>query len=231
MASAIRSVHFQRSNYASSPMFGDIDEPVQYIQPLDVTHQVIDKSSHPSKTTEKLVLINFDKTTDGSGLRSQIWRDMCEMNTSFPYVECYKKPSGVDISALPAIYARNRRYPFWLSPRGGGIDCHRTWEALYLDTIPIVWNSSLNALYEDLPVVIIDDHRTLTEKFLRQKLKEIVEHKLITSKSSIIYKYEKLRNAYWRQLILKKSKYGNADKHSSRENQCWRAKMKTIGKN
>ena len=32
-------------------------------------------------------------------------------------------------------------YKFALSPEGNGIDCHRTWECLYLGVIPIVKKS------------------------------------------------------------------------------------------
>ncbi|CAF4925352.1 unnamed protein product, partial [Rotaria sp. Silwood2] len=64
-----------------------------------------------------------------------------------------------------------------LSSRGNGIDCRRTWEALHLDIIPIVWNTSLNVLYENLPIVIINHYEELNEKFLYEKLKEISENK------------------------------------------------------
>ena len=47
------------------------------------------------------------------------------------------------------------KYKFILSPPGAGIDCHRTWEALYCGTIPIVISSSINELYEDLPVLTV----------------------------------------------------------------------------
>jgi hypothetical protein len=133
-------------------------------------------------------------------------------------VKCISKPGGVQVHELPKIYKRNRQYPFWLSPRGGGIDCHRTWEALYLDIIPIVWNNSLNILYENLPVVIINDYEELNEKYLYEKLNEISKKKLSKEKS---YQYEKLRNAYWRRLILNKSRHKENRNVHERQNQCW----------
>ena len=45
------------------------------------------------------------------------------------------------------------KFKFVLSPPGAGIDCHRTWELLYLDCIPIVQSSTINELYDDLPVL------------------------------------------------------------------------------
>ena len=47
------------------------------------------------------------------------------------------------------------QFAFVLSPHGMGLDCHRTWEALALGHIVIVPSSSLDLLFEDLPVVKI----------------------------------------------------------------------------
>jgi hypothetical protein len=46
---------------------------------------------------------------------------------------------------------------FCISPRGNGIDCHRTWEALYLRTIPVVIRSILTDQHPDLPMIVLDD--------------------------------------------------------------------------
>jgi len=50
-------------------------------------------------------------------------------------------------------YAASR---FVLSLKGNGIDAHRTWEALYLGAIVITLRSSLDPLYDGLPVVLLD---------------------------------------------------------------------------
>ncbi|CAF2141155.1 unnamed protein product [Rotaria magnacalcarata] len=209
-------------------MFDDIDEPLRFIQLFDVSHRIQNEIKLQAITTEKLVLIYFDMTTDGTVLLWQIWKEMCEINGSFPFVECFSKPNNEDIAALPTVYARHRRYPFWLSLHGNGIDCHRTWEALYLDIIPIVWNSSLKVLYDKLPVLIIEDHRALTEAFLRGKLQEITKRKIAASQSDATYQYEKLRNAYWRGLVLKKSRHKAINSSLARHSLCWRAAIKTI---
>jgi hypothetical protein len=46
---------------------------------------------------------------------------------------------------------------FCVSPRGNGIDTHRTWEALYLRTVPIVTRSVLSDQHAELPMVVLDD--------------------------------------------------------------------------
>jgi hypothetical protein len=213
MAEAIQNLYSQQLNHTVQSILGDNDEPLHYIQPLDVTHR---------KLNENLLLINFDRNTDQTGLRSNVWKDLCttENKKNYPFITCIDKEKGVQIEKIPKIYKRNRQYPFWLSPRGNGLDCHRTWEALYLDIIPIVWNSSLNILYENLPVIIINDHKELNEKFLYDKFNEISEKKLSQTKS---YQYEKLRHAYWRQLILNKSRYKEKKYIYQRQGLCWRA--------
>ena len=64
-------------------------------------------------------------------------------------------------------------YKYSISPKGNGIDCHRTWEALYLNCIPIVESNSINELYEDLPVIIIEDWNNITEDIILRKFNEI----------------------------------------------------------
>jgi hypothetical protein len=49
------------------------------------------------------------------------------------------------------------RYGFVASPPGNGVDCHRTWEALYLRVIPVVKRSSLYDSFPGLPVLAVDD--------------------------------------------------------------------------
>ncbi|MBA5778729.1 hypothetical protein H2509_16515 [Stappia sp. F7233] len=55
------------------------------------------------------------------------------------------------------VWLRHREVSFEASPRGNSIDCHRTWEALILRSVPIVKTTSLDPMYEGLPVAIVDD--------------------------------------------------------------------------
>lgn len=77
---------------------------------------------------------------------------------------------------------------FVLSPRGNGIDCYRTWEALIMGAIPIVRSSPLDPLYEGLPVLIVHDWRTITEGFLNAKWAEMQAKE---------YQMERLYAPYW----------------------------------
>lgn len=77
---------------------------------------------------------------------------------------------------------------FVISPRGNGLDCHRTWEALLMGCYPIVITSTLDPLYEDLPVVIVNRWEEINEAFLREKVMEL---------SSREWSREKLYAPYW----------------------------------
>lgn len=88
---------------------------------------------------------------------------------------------------------------FVLSPPGNGEDCHRTWEALYLGSYPIVRSSALDPLFADLPVMIINDWTKITEPLLAEKFDEFERNK-----SRGLYKMEKISFQYWTDLISAK---------------------------
>jgi hypothetical protein len=64
------------------------------------------------------------------------------------------------------VWRRHRDYAFEMSPHGNGLDCHRTWEAILLKTVPIVKTSSLDSMYDGLPVVIVEDWSEITAENL-----------------------------------------------------------------
>ena len=53
------------------------------------------------------------------------------------------------------------RYGFVASPPGNGVDCHRTWEALYLGVVPILKRSTFCDMFPDLPASFLDDWREI----------------------------------------------------------------------
>lgn len=64
------------------------------------------------------------------------------------------------------VWRRHVDVAFEASPHGNGLDCHRTWEALLLKTVPIVKTSVLDPIYDGLPVVIVEDWREVTTEAL-----------------------------------------------------------------
>lgn len=66
------------------------------------------------------------------------------------------------------------RYRFVASPPGNGLDCHRTWEALYLRVVPIVLRSMMMEHFVGLglPLWLVDSYEeieALTENDLEQR--------------------------------------------------------------
>ena len=101
-------------------------------------------------------------------------------------------------SYVPRIesWKHQSQYRFCLSPHGNGLDCHRTWEALCLGTIPIVKTSKLDDMYRDLPVLIVKDWKDVNETLLRET---------VESFQTRTFQLEKLTLQYWINRMKKKS--------------------------
>ncbi|KQC11063.1 MAG: hypothetical protein APR62_10690 [Smithella sp. SDB] len=84
------------------------------------------------------------------------------------------------------IWRRYAEYPFVLSTAGNGLDCHRTWELLYLGNIVITKTSSLDSLFEGLPVVVIDDWEEVKDK--RKLKKWLQQYGNFTNRNVILKK-------------------------------------------
>lgn len=89
-------------------------------------------------------------------------------------------------------------YKFCLSLPGRGIDCFRTWECLHLGVIPIVLDTSINKIYENLPVVIVKNSSDITKEFLNKEYDRIISN--LDS-----YNWSKLTLDYWVNKILNNS--------------------------
>src|SRR5262249_46387 len=55
------------------------------------------------------------------------------------------------------MWRQRGQYAAVLSPHGGGLDCHRTWEALALGHLVVVPSSSIDPLFAGLRVVAVAD--------------------------------------------------------------------------
>ena len=81
-----------------------------------------------------------------------------------------------------AYYRRVAQRRFTLSPEGNGVDCHRTWEALYLKSIPIVQRSPEMQHFDDLPMLFTDDYSELTPDYLEEQDSRILETDYVIEK-------------------------------------------------
>jgi hypothetical protein len=90
-------------------------------------------------------------------------------NTNPPF--CGKVPININYSYLhKSFYA--------LCPKGIGEDTHRFYEAIYLNTIPIVkrTNTAFDKIFNIFPCLIIDEWEQITENFLEENLKKCTEN-------------------------------------------------------
>jgi hypothetical protein len=88
------------------------------------------------------------------------------------------------------------KHNFVLSPRGVGLDCHRTWELFLAGVIVITKTSPLDDMYtkNNLPVVILNNWSELNYN-LEDKLKKWYE--IYIDKTSIDNIFPKLTFNYW----------------------------------
>ena len=81
---------------------------------------------------------------------------------------------------------------FIFSPPGNGLDCVRTWEALYLRTVPIVIKSIAMKEFSDLPIIMVDNWDQVHEEFLRTEYERIINTQ---------YNLSKMRMSWWADRI------------------------------
>ena len=144
--------------------------------------QILDQLKEKRVKKKHKLYINFAATNP---LRPQLMKYF--ENTSF--VEIVKPKPFRD------YLLEMSRYQFILSPFGNGLDCHRTWEALLVGSIPVVKSSTLDALYKDLPVIIVENWSDINWEILEQKRKNLKNKR---SNSNKLYM------EYWRNKIKSK---------------------------
>lgn len=97
------------------------------------------------------------------------------------------------IKQYPEFLDDLKKSKFVFCPRGVNFDSFRTWETLLMGSIPIIKRDPFSYLYEDLPVLIVDDYSEVTEDFLLRKYEEI---------SQQTYNFDKLYIGYWKEYIF-----------------------------
>lgn len=129
------------------------------------------------------------------------WGTFCDILPFVPNIRQYFIPSHIEgkirINVTnPKCYDDWKPYKFILSPQGAGLDCHRTWEAIICGIIPIVKSSSIDELFQDLPVIIVNDWNDINENMLNYKYTEIMN-----KWNNNEYNIDKIMLKYWTDLI------------------------------
>ena len=147
---------------------------------------MLKKLSQP-KRIKNLVYMNININTNPEE-RSSVYM----LLKNKPWVTAGQGRNGRDFDKyLDNVYNHN----FVICPQGNGIDTHRTWEALYMNSIPIEKRNINNQFYTDLPICFVDKWEDITEEFLKKELTRI---------SFIEWDLRKLTFDYWKNKI-----YGN----------------------
>ena len=97
---------------------------------------------------EKKAYANFQFT-----MHTRYAQDRRDALKEIPTDAVYYEPTPVNRFKT---WVNQSKYEFVISPFGGGLDCHRTWEALALNCIPIIHSSPLNKMFEGLPVLFVN---------------------------------------------------------------------------
>lgn len=139
----------------------------------------------PFSKRPPIALMNFKEA--GRGIRSMV-AGLLGNRESVKYV------GNLDRSQL---WARYGEFAFVISPRGYGLDCHRTWEALALGNAVIASvDDFLHELYEDLPVIQVSNWDIVNKENLERWHSEL-------STRWNTFRFEKLRNEYWTAAVLR----------------------------
>lgn len=74
------------------------------------------------------------------------------------------------------------KYSYVASPPGNGFDCHRTWEALCVGTVPLVLDSTLNRFFKSMgaPIKIVPDYKTPLSDDERRDIMKTANHEVMS---------------------------------------------------
>ena len=149
---------------------------------------------------QELILVNIkEKSKPFYDRIPKIYVNFTKQNDRFKHRENSIKSISNNLMIFNNVFTKRTNnwnimstYSFILSPFGNGMDCHRTWEALCLGCIPIVKAPDFTKMFENLPVLIVNNWNEVNQELLD---KTILEFKTKT------FQYEKLSLKYWTNQI------------------------------
>jgi len=160
--------------------------PDEGILPKQQEEILIDliQQSKPFYERNNNIYANFSIKSDRFGQRQlaldSIPSELLEINTNFiPRTKTWKNMIN---------------YTFVLSPTGVGLDCHRTWEALCLGCIPIICVKEFKSLFEDLPVLIVNNWSEITKELLENTIDDFKNRTFNKNKIYLQYWTKKINS-------------------------------------
>lgn len=153
--------------------------------PREKKIEKIDLFQKRERKSQALLYLNFNKYNNLPQREG-----LYEKYSNASWVTVFDGKNGQDYeNYLDAMISHD----FVLSPEGNGPDTHRTWEALYLGTIPILKKHILHQGWKnELPIVWVNEWSEITESFLIEQKNRI---------SSERYRWDALRVSYWKERI------------------------------
>jgi hypothetical protein len=152
-------------------------------QQEEILFKIINDSK-PFYNRNHKIYVNYTVSSDRFNQRQTaldiIPKDLMDINTNWiPRSETWKNMTN---------------FTFVLSPCGLGLDCYRTWEALCLGCIPIICVKEFKTLFNDLPVLIVDNWDQITNELLENTIKDFKNR---------TFNKEKMKLKYWDKNINK----------------------------
>ena len=88
-----------------------------------------------------------------------------------------KKKNSDKLAALSSYAEKASQHKFCLAPPGHGLDTHRLWESFAFSCIPIVLSSTMDSIFEDLPILIVKSWSEITIERLNSEYDSFSQRK------------------------------------------------------
>jgi hypothetical protein len=153
--------------------------------PQEKKLEKIDLYQKKERKSQSLLYLNFNQYNNLPQRKG-----LYDAYSKHPWATVFDGKNGKDFeSYLSSLISHD----FVLSPEGNGPDTHRTWESLYLGTIPIIKRHVLHQSWKnELPILWVNEWNEITESFLIEQKKRICLGN---------YNWNTLRISYWRAVI------------------------------
>ena len=102
-----------------------------------------------------------------------------------------------------------KSHKFVLCPPGNGIDTHRMWETLYLNSIPVVEKNISSKEYSKLPIIYYENIEDVNIDYLNERCKELIFEREMLSVDWWEKKVKKSHDFDKNRVIIKNSKFIN----------------------
>lgn len=108
---------------------------------------------------DKIYYANFNVATNPLARNDCIRKTGINITTNYPNFLILEEHDKF-VNSTQDSYLRDMASSYFVvSPVGNGLDCHKTWEAIYMKSVPIVTQSSMSQQFVSmgLPILVIND--------------------------------------------------------------------------